>query len=113
MKVFDYREVEATEEKPGVQKRTVIGAKDGAPRFAMRVFETRPGTSTPLHSHWWEHEVLVFSGKGSVRSEHGETELHSGSVAYIAPDELHCISNPGDEPLRFVCVIPHIEKEPN
>ena len=110
MKVFDYREVEGSEEKPGVQMRTVIGAKEGAPRFAMRVFETKPGSRTPLHSHWWEHEVFVFSGKGVVHSETGETEIQSGSVIFVEPNERHCFSNTGDDLLRFVCVIPLVEK---
>ena len=110
MKVFDYRTVEATEEKPGVQMRVVIGAKEGAPRFVMRVFETRPGCHTPLHSHWWEHEVFVFSGKGVVHGESGETEIQAGSVVFIEPNEQHCFSNVGDDVLRFVCLIPLVEE---
>ena len=110
MKVFDYREVEGKEEKPGVQMRTVIGAEQGAPRFVMRVFKTQPGSHTSLHSHWWEHEVFVFAGKGRVYSENGETEIQSGSVVFVEPNEPHCFSNTGDDLLRFVCVIPLIEE---
>ena len=110
MKMFDYRDVEGTEEKPGVLMRTVIGADEGAPRFAMRVFETKPDASTPLHSHWWEHEVFVLSGRGLVHGQTGETEIQSGSVVFIEPNERHCFSNTGDELLRFVCVIPLVEE---
>ena len=110
MKVLEYHEVETSEEKPGVQLRTVIGAKEGAPRFAMRVIETKPGTHTPLHSHWWEHEVFVFSGRGLVHSESDEIEIQSGSVVFVEPNESHCFTNTGDGLLRFVCVIPLVEQ---
>ena len=39
---------------PGVLKREMITGADGAPRFALRVFEVAPGESTPAHAHWWE-----------------------------------------------------------
>lgn len=111
MKVIDFREVEGVSEKPGVQLRTVIGANEGAPNFAMRVIETQPGSQTPLHSHSWEHEVFITSGKGTVRSESGETELQAGSVVYVAPNELHCFTNVGEELLQFVCCIPLVEQD--
>ena len=113
MKVYDYRTIEASEEAPGVEMRTVIGAKQGAPRFVMRIFEVKPGSSTPFHSHWWEHEVYVFSGRGVVRSEGGETGIQEGSVVFVEPNERHCFSNAGDDVLRFVCVIPLVEKGPS
>ena len=109
MKVCNYLDVEPTEERPGVLLRTVIGAQDGAPRFAMRVFEVAPGSSSPAHSHWWEHEVFILSGQGVVRSSQGETELREGVVVYVAPNEEHCFINRGSDALRFVCVIPRVE----
>ncbi len=62
MKVSNYLDVEPTQEVSGVVKRDVITADDGAPHFCMRVFEVRPGSSSPSHSHWWEHEVFILSG---------------------------------------------------
>ena len=64
MKVSNYRDSQPTEEVQGVLKREVITASDGAPHFCMRVFEVEPGSSTPSHSHPWEHEVFILSGKG-------------------------------------------------
>ncbi len=110
MKIYNYLDVEPSEEAPGVEMRTVIGDKQGAPRFAMRLFEIKPGCSSPFHTHWWEHEVFVLSGKGRVRSEMGETEIQGESVAFIEPNEKHSLSNIGDDLLRFICVIPLVEK---
>ena len=109
MKIIDHRDVKPSQEAPGVFMRTVIGATDGAPRFAMRVFEVEPGSSTPLHTHWWEHEVYILSGSGYVTSKDGDTALKPGDVVYVEPNELHCFTNKGDEPFRFVCVIPIVE----
>ncbi len=48
MKVHNYLETEAIEDAPGVLRRVVVGADDGAPRFTMRVFEVRSGCATPF-----------------------------------------------------------------
>lgn len=109
MKVLNYRDVDADREVPGVTLRTVIGPQD-APRFSMRVFEVEPGASTPWHSHWWEHEVFILAGRGKVRSSEGETDLQPGDVVYVGGEEQHSFSNAAEEPLRFICCIPHVQE---
>ena len=106
MKVCNYLDVELIQELPGVIKREVITADDGAPNFCMRVFEVEPGSSTPHHSHQWEHEVFILSGRGVAVGEQGETQIAKDTVVFIPPDEKHCFINKGNEPLRFICVIP-------
>ena len=106
MKVSNYLDTKPVQELPGVVKRDVITADDGAPRFCMRIFELEPGSSTPSHSHWWEHEAFVLSGRGVVVGEQGETPIAKDSVVFVAPDEHHCFVNKGNETLRFICVIP-------
>jgi len=106
MKVSNYLDAEPNEEAPGVIKRNVIAAEDGAPHFCMRVFEVKPGSSTPFHSHWWEHEVFILSGQGLAVSEQGETPIGKDSVIFVAPNEQHCFVNNSNEPLCFICVIP-------
>ena len=106
MKVCNYLDIEPIPEMPGVMKRDVITAGDGAPNFCMRVFEVEPGSSTPHHSHQWEHEVFILSGRGVAVGEQGETQIAKDTVVFIPPDEKHCFINKGNEPLRFICVIP-------
>jgi len=109
MIVRDYRDVEAqvAEGVEGVTVRWVIGEDDGAPHFAMRVFEVQPGCATPYHRHWWEHEVFVLAGEGVVRGEEGEQPIQEGTVIFIPGDETHQLVNTGQETLRFICLIPH------
>ena len=109
MKVSHYQETAGIEDAPGVRRRVVIGAEDGAPRFSMRLFEVKPGSSTPFHSHWWEHEVFILSGEGTVRGKDKEKAVSTGTAVFVAPDEEHCFVNTGKEMLRFICVIPITE----
>ncbi len=110
MKVSSYRDREPVEEVKGVSRRDVITADDGAPLFTMRVFEVGPGSSTPSHSHLWEHEIFILSGKGVVVGEQGATPIGKESVIFVPPAETHCFVNTSNEPLRFICVIP-LQKE--
>ena len=66
MKIFRYEDVKALEVDgaPGVTIRWVINEKTGAPNFAMRVFEVRPGAATPYHRHWYEQEMFILEGTG-------------------------------------------------
>ncbi len=105
-------DVEPNTDMPGVLKRELITAADGAPRFALRVFEVAPGESTPSHSHWWEHEVYVLSGRGMVLGDQGTMPIVSDNAVFISPEEHHCFVNTGSEPLRFICCIP-IEEQPD
>jgi len=111
MKVESYLDTRSVEENPGVAIRDVITAEDGAPNFCMRLFELEPGAATVTHTHWWEHEVFVLSGRGVVVGEGGETEMAEGTVIYTAPWELHGFTNNGNVPLRYILLnpLPHLE----
>ncbi len=97
---------EPAAEAPGVTVRWVISERDGAPNFAMRVFEVEPGAASPFHTHAWEHEAFILAGKGHVRAEDGETPFQEGDAIFVAPEEKHQFVNDGDTVLRFICVVP-------
>ena len=90
--------------RAGVAMREMITAKDGAPTFAMRIFDVAAGASTPYHHHAWEHEVFIVSGRGHLRSEQGNRPFAAGDTVFIQPDEPHCFV--AETPVQFVCVIP-------
>lgn len=108
MKVRNYREVEAepAEGMPGVTVRWVISEKEGAPNFAMRIFEVEAGAASPFHTHPWEHESFILAGEGHLRGKEGEIPFREGDVIFIPPDEKHQFVNDGDSILRFICLIP-------
>ncbi len=100
------QELPAGPENSAVKMRVLIGEKEGAPNFVMRHFEVEPGGSTPYHTHPWEHEVFVLSGKGLVRTEGKEYPIEKGSYIYVPPGEIHNFVAAEDSHLEFLCIIP-------
>ena len=93
----------------GVAIRWIIAEADGAPNFAMRHFTIAPGGHTPHHTHAWEHEVFILTGRGKVVGAQGETPVEPGTVVLVSPGEEHHFANDGDERLTMLCLVPHPE----
>jgi len=70
MKIINYTSVTPThfdnDQAKGVAGRVVVGKKDGANNFCMRIFEIAPGGNTPKHAHAWEHEMFIHAGVGEI-----------------------------------------------
>jgi len=75
MKIVSYQDVTPVLYGEKIEKRVLIGPKQGAPTFVMRVFDLPPGTSSPYHTHDWEHEVFILSGEGVVVNAEGKTPV--------------------------------------
>ena len=90
----------------GTTVRWLIARPEGAPNFAMRLFELAPGGSTPLHEHPWEHEVFILEGEVEVVQESGPTPVSPGDAVLLLPGERHQFRNTGDAPARMLCMIP-------
>ncbi len=110
MKIREYSSIESKQfsgsEVKGVTGRVIIGKKDGAENFCMRIFEISPGGFTPKHSHAWEHEIFVHRGEGVVFKDGEWVPIKSGTTIFIQPEELHQMKNTGEDILTFVCLIP-------
>lgn len=111
MKVMHYDDAETVKDIEGngahaVKGRLLIGQADGAPHFAMRLFELAGGGHTPCHSHDWEHEVFVHEGEGEVLRDGQWVGIGAGSVVFVPGGEEHQFRNTGSTPLRFVCLVP-------
>jgi len=107
---YQYTEVEA---KPvimdgakDVKMRLVVGKDQGAPNFYMRIFEVEPNGHTPNHSHPFEHENYIISGKGVLVRTDGKVPMTPGDVAFIPGGAMHQFRNAGKEIFRFICLIP-------
>lgn len=90
----------------GVTMRLMVGRADGAPNFSMRHFTVEPGGNTPHHSHNYEHEVFIVEGKGRIEQDGEFREIRAGDVVFVEPNKLHQFTNPGSEPLKFLCLVP-------
>jgi quercetin dioxygenase-like cupin family protein/uncharacterized protein YqgV (UPF0045/DUF77 family) len=96
---------------PGVTIRWLWATKDGAPTFALRLFEVQPSASSPYHTHPYEHEIYVLSGQARLRGETQEYPLEPGDTALVLPGEQHQVVNAGLDTLRFLCGVP-LPREP-
>jgi quercetin dioxygenase-like cupin family protein len=84
----------------GVQIRTLIGEKEGAPNFYLRTLTFEPGGAGPSHSHPWEHEVFVLRGEGTVEVDGKTVRLKPGDALYVPPNANHRFQ--ASEALEFV-----------
>ncbi|MDP3113364.1 MAG: cupin domain-containing protein [Candidatus Cloacimonadaceae bacterium] len=111
MKVIHYDQVELepvyADGAQGAKIRWLVAQKDGAPNFALRMFEVEPGGYTPYHQHDWEHELFVLDGTGALVTERGDTPFAANDVMYVDPNMLHSFKNTGNGVLKFLCIIPH------
>ncbi|HNZ07181.1 MAG TPA: cupin domain-containing protein [Candidatus Cloacimonadota bacterium] len=111
MKVVDYHDVALepvyAEGAEGAKIRWLIAQGDGAPNFALRMFEVEPGGHTPHHTHAWEHELYVLAGTGKLVTERGEFAFKADDVMYVDPNMKHSFHNTGEDTLKFLCIIPH------
>ncbi len=90
----------------GVSVRWVISEDDGAPNFAMRIFELVPGGHTPYHEHPWEHEVFILAGAGVLTVDGKAEKLQPKDVVFVPPGASHNFQA-GDQGLTFICLVPH------
>lgn len=90
----------------GATIQGLIGKDDGAPNFAMRLFELQPGGCTPYHRHPHEHEVFVLEGHGVVVCEGLSSPIGSEDAILMPGGKEHCFENTSDTPLRLLCLVP-------
>ena len=114
MKIRHYSEVQLEdvdrEGFQGIKVRYVITDKEGAPHFAMRVFEFEPGGHTSVHQHPEEHEIFVLEGEVTVVDDKGkEYQLGPGNTLYIPPNELHQFKNATQDVMKMICLIPLLD----
>lgn len=98
-------ERESNADKAGI--RWLIGEKEGATNFAMRMIEVEAGGSSPYHSHPWEHEVYISEGAADVTVGEEEEHVEVGYIVYVPPDVKHTFKNTGASTLRMICCIPY------
>ncbi len=95
----------------GIKFYPMITASDGAPNFAMRLFEISPDGHTPNHNHSWEHEVYIASGDGFVLEGNEKRTIKKDDFVFIEALEVHQFIA-GDKGMSMICVVPN-EGQPN
>ncbi|MBI2953333.1 MAG: cupin domain-containing protein [Chloroflexi bacterium] len=104
---YDSVEPEPVKDATDVTIRWLITKKDGAPNFAMRIFEVGPGGGNQLHTHAWEHEVFIIEGEGYLGTPDEQIPFKAGHFVFVEPNKVHQFRNTGDKPMKFLCMIPN------
>ena len=89
-----------------VSMRVLLGGEHGMPNFSLRHFVVQPGGHTPRHSHDYEHEVVIISGRGEAEQAGETVTIEKGDVMYVAAESLHQFRNPGPGTLEMLCLVP-------
>jgi quercetin dioxygenase-like cupin family protein len=93
----------------GVIKNVLVGPKDGAPNFIIRFFEVPVGGHTFYDQHDHEHGVMILHGKARVQINDDFHDLTPLDSVFISGNDIHQLTNIGDGPLGFLCVIKRME----
>jgi len=92
----------------GAAIQILIGPADGALNFNLRRFTLAPGGRIPRHRHdTIEHEQVILSGSMVIGLDDRESEMAEGDCILIPAGVAHWYENRTDEPVAFLCVVPH------
>jgi mannose-6-phosphate isomerase-like protein (cupin superfamily) len=90
---------------PGLEHRTLAGARDGLGRFEVWRQTIAPRAATPVHRHDCEEVIVIFSGEGVCHC--GERDFHfkGNDTLLIPPNAVHQIVNTGDTDLEIMATL--------
>lgn len=88
-----------------VARNVLIGNKGETCKFHLRYFEIEPGGFSSLEKHRHEHVVICIRGKGRVLINKKIHTINYLDTVYIAPNTVHQLTNPYDEPFGFFCIV--------
>jgi quercetin dioxygenase-like cupin family protein len=94
---------EAIAPGPGAAGRILAGADDGLGSVAVVEFELAAGPGPPPHRHERLIDCFyVLEGTLTVLLGEEEHQAVPRSYAFVPPGNRHAVSNPSDEPARFL-----------
>ena len=115
---FDWNHIVAKEYKSedqswdGVSRRVFTGESGESPKFHLRYFEIAKNGYSTLERHQHEHVVVVMRGEGQAIVGEKRVQLRFGDVLYVAPNEVHQLSNGAEEPFGFLCIVNALRDRP-
>jgi ribulose-bisphosphate carboxylase large chain len=88
-----------------IVRNVLIGNRGETAKFHLRYFEIESGGYSSLERHRHEHVVVCIRGKGKVIIGKRSHSIAYLDTVYIAPDTVHQLQNPYDEPFGFFCIV--------
>jgi len=94
-----------TDQVDQVIKHVLVGPDEGAPNFVIRYFHVPVGDNTFYDQHPHEHGIVILHGVAKVQINDDFHELGPLDAIFISGNDIHQLTNIGDTPLGFLCVI--------
>ena len=94
-----------TDQVDHVIKHVLVGPDDDAPNFVVRYFHVPVGDNTFFDQHPHEHGIVILHGKAKVQIQNDFHELGPLDAIFISGNDIHQLTNIGETPLGFLCVI--------
>jgi ribulose-bisphosphate carboxylase large chain len=88
-----------------ISRQVLIGKRGESAKFHLGYFEIAPGGHSSLEKHRHEHVVICARGKGRVRIREKSHQIRNLDTVYIAPNTVHQLLNPYNEPFGFLCIV--------
>jgi ribulose-bisphosphate carboxylase large chain len=88
-----------------IARNVLIGSHGETAKFHFRYFEIAPNGYSSLERHKHEHVVVCIRGNGKVLTGKKAHAIGYLDTVYIAPNTVHQLSNPYDEPFGFFCIV--------
>lgn len=88
-----------------IARNVLIGNHGETCKFHLRYFEINPKGFSSLERHRHEHVVICIRGKGKIRLGEKSYTIKYLDTVYIAPDTVHQLMNPYNEPFGFFCIV--------
>ncbi|HMK59650.1 MAG TPA: cupin domain-containing protein [Dissulfurispiraceae bacterium] len=88
-----------------ITRNILIGKSGESTKFHLRYFELASGGYSSLESHRHEHVVICIRGKGKVRLGSKSRLIKYLDTVYVAPNTVHQLYNPYNEPFGFFCIV--------
>ncbi len=88
-----------------ISRSVLIGNRGESAKFHLRYFEITAGGFSSMERHRHEHVVVCIKGKGRVVIGEKSHLIKHLDTVYIAPNTVHQLSNPYDEPFGFFCIV--------
>jgi mannose-6-phosphate isomerase-like protein (cupin superfamily) len=74
-------------------------------RYSLAHASVPPGSSTLPHALTQPEVYFFLSGTGSMTVEGEEITVEPGDTVYVPPRASQSVTNPGPDPLFFLCIV--------
>lgn len=103
--VFDWTKLEVRQTKSG-SSRPITKSKTGTlDLLSMHASTLEPGLAAHApHRHPEEELIILREGKLEALVNETRTQMTPGSILFLAPNDLHGVTNIGDTPATYFVI---------